>query len=276
MDTHVPQTILGIDFTSAPTARKPITCARAAFDGNTLTFVDLVRWTGFEDFEAALDGEGPWMAGIDFPFGQSRRFIENTGWPRSWADYVGFVASLDRKRFRQTLEDYKRHRPPGDKHHKRGCDVISRSQSPQTLYGTPVGLMFFEGAPRLLNAGVHLPYHHDGDVARVVVEAYPGLAARQLIGSRGYKSDTKSKQSAEQRHAREQLLRTLTGSKGRKIYGFSIDAPAELADDPGADDLDALLCAVQATWGWTRRSSGYGAPPGLDRLEGWICDPALG
>lgn len=275
MDRRIPQTILGIDFTSAPTARKPITCARAVFDEDTLRLVELNRWREFEEFEAALEAPGPWAAGIDFPFGQSRRFIDTIGWPLAWAGYVEFVASLDRKSFRQTLEDYKRQRAPGDKHHKRSCDAVSRSQSPQTLYGTPVGLMFFEGAPRLLRAGVHLPYNHDGDPSRIVLEAYPGIGARQLIGNRSYKSDTRKNQTGEQHRARIDILRLLTGSKGRECYGFAVDAPPELADDPGADDLDALLCAVQAAWGWSRRSRGFGAPSGLDRLEGWISDPAL-
>ncbi len=245
------------------------------FDGETLRLADLTHWHEFEAFEAALATLGPWTAAIDFPFGQARRFVENIGWPLSWADYVGHVATLDRKRFRQTLEDYKRARAPGDKHHRRSCDAISRSQSPQTLYGTPVGLMFFEGSPRLLKSGVHLPFHHDGDASRVVLEGYPGIVARQLIGHRSYKSDTRKKQTGEQYRARQEIWRLLSSEKGREIYGFDIDAPRDVADDPGADDLDALLCAVQAAWGWSRRLHDFGAPPDLDRLEGWICDPAL-
>ena len=184
-----PKSILGIDFTSAPSRRKPITCARASFDGDTLRLDELVHWHKFEEFEDALAAPGPWIAGIDFPFGQSRRFVENIGWPRDWAGYVEKVAYLDRKSFKTTLEEYKKERPRGDKQHKRVCDVISRSQSPQTLYFTPVGLMFFEGAPRLPQAGVHLPHNHDGDKSRIVLEAYPGVAARQLISDRSYKSD---------------------------------------------------------------------------------------
>ncbi len=245
------------------------------FGSDRLQFVELMHWHDFEEFEAAITATGPWVAGLDFPFGQARRFVENAGWPRSWAEYVRFVASLDRQSFRKFLEDYKRHRASGDKHHKRRCDVLTRSQSPQTLYGTPVGLMFFEGAPRLLDAGVHLPYHCDGDRTRVALETYPGIAARRLIGRRPYKSDTRSKQGDEQRQARLELLRSITDAKGRELFGFTVDAPIDLADDPGADDLDALLCAVQAAWGWDRRSRGYGAPSDLDRLEGWICDPAL-
>ena len=267
--------ILGIDFTSAPCRRKPMTCARASFDGDMLRLDDLVRWRNFDEFEDALAAPGPWIAGIDFPFGQSRRFVENIGWPRDWAGYVEVVASLDHKSFKTTLEDYKKERPQGDKQHKRVCDVISRSQSPQTLYYTPVGLMFFEGAPRLLRAGVHLPHNHDGDMSRIVLEAYPGVAARQLIGDRSYKSDNKKKQTEEHHRARRDIWTSLTGREGEARYGFAIDAPQELADDPGADDLDALICAVQAAWGWIQREHSFGAPPIQDRLEGWISDPAL-
>jgi hypothetical protein len=32
----------------------------------------------------ALQRPGLWIADIDFPFGQARRFIETIGWPRSW------------------------------------------------------------------------------------------------------------------------------------------------------------------------------------------------
>jgi hypothetical protein len=268
-------TIFGIDFTSAPSSRKPIACARARFDGIELSLEELIRFNDFDSFEALLATPGRWVAGIDFPFGQARRLVENIGWPKSWEGYVRKVSELDRAGFRNVLEEYKLGRRPGDKQHKRICDVLTRSQSPQTLYGTPVALMFYEGAPRLRSAGVHLPYNHDGDALRVVLEAYPGVAARQLIGDKSYKNDTRSKQTPEQHQARRELLAHLTGKVGEKMYGFSIDAPVELADDPGADDLDALICAVQAAWGYSRADSGYGAPGTLDRLEGWISDPAL-
>lgn len=272
---HDSTTVFGIDFTSAPSSRKPITCVRARFTGGALSFEDLLYLHDFDSFEAILATPGPWVAGIDFPFGQARRLVENIGWPGAWAGYVGEVSRIDRNGFRNVLEEYKRDREPGDKHHKRTCDVLTRSQSPQTLYGTPVALMFYEGAPRLLNAGVHLPYNHDGDASRVVLEAYPGIAARRLIGEAAYKNDNKRKQTAERHRARQELLAALTGKTGEGLYGFSIAAPAELADDPGGDDLDALICAVQAAWGYSYSGSRYGAPRNLDRLEGWISDPAL-
>ena len=142
---------------------------------------------------------------------------------------------MERKEFREALEEYKRDRPSGDKHHKRVCDVLSRSQSPQSLNYTPVGLMFFEGAPRLLEAGVHLPFHHDGDDSRIALEAYPGVAARGLIGDRSYKSDDKKKQTSTQHDARQEIWARLTGQPGLDRYGFRVDVPQELIDDPGAE-----------------------------------------
>ena len=47
----------------------------------------------------------------------------------------------------------------------------------------------------------------------------------------------------------------------------------ELLDDPRGDDLDAVLCLVQAAWGLRRADSagpGYGLPVDIDPLEGWI------
>ena len=59
------------------------------------------------------------------------------------------VKPLNRKGWRKTLEDYKRPRQAGDKEHLRSTDRVAGSVSPQKLYGVPVGLMFFEGTPRL-------------------------------------------------------------------------------------------------------------------------------
>ena len=238
-------------------------------------FEALERWDSFAGLDQALATPGPWVAGFDFPFGQSRRLVENIGWPMHWAGYVKKIASLERRQFREALEDYKRDREVGDKHHKRACDVLSKSQSPQSLNYTPVGLMFYEGAPRLLESGVHLPFHHDGDTTRVALEVYPGVAARALIGKTSYKNDNKNKQTQEQHDARTELWSRLTGKPGQERFGMKIVAPNTLVDDPGADDLDAIICAAQAAWGWSRRDNCYGGPSNIDRLEGWITDPSL-
>ncbi len=266
--------IIGIDFTSSPSRRKPITALHCVLDGNTLTASRLEEWPNFSAFETALRHPGPWVAGIDFPFGQSRRFVETIGWPLSWASYVAHVGTFDRLSFRNILIRYKERRLAGDREHRRATDKAAGSISPQKLYGVPVGLMFFEGAPRLLASGVTIPHVHQGDPLRIVVEAYPGIAARTLIDRRSYKNDAKPKQTREQLDARLSLFQQLTREAGAR-YGFNIEAPLSLCEDPGADHLDALLCAVQAAWAWSQRENGFGAPDDLDPLEGWITDPHL-
>lgn len=106
---------------------------------------------------------GPWIAGIDFPFGQARRFIEGIGWPLSRSEYVHCTGQFGRAGFRAALEGYKKDRIAGDKEHRRATDEAAGSISPQKLYGVPVGLMFFEGARRLLASGVTIPHPHEGN-----------------------------------------------------------------------------------------------------------------
>jgi hypothetical protein len=267
--------VLGIDFTSRPRRSKPITCFECALDGDRLRAGSLTEWHSFEGLEAALARPGPWIAGIDFPFGQSRAFIENIGWPQSWQGYIDHAQALGRAGFRSALDEYRARRPPGDKEHRRSTDVAAGSLSPQKLFGTPVGLMFFEGAPRLRKAGVTIPGLQRGDPGRIVVEAYPGILARTLIGRRGYKQDTRAKQTPGQFGARRELLREIRAGATAALYGLFVEAPTGLADDPGGDHLDALLCAIQAAWAWTRRNEGFGLPEQIDPLEGWIADPVV-
>lgn len=266
--------IYGIDFTSRPSRRKPITCLCANLTGCHLVTNTLLEWQDFEGFEQALRNSGPWLAGIDFPFGLPRRFLENIGWPTQWTDYVDRVGAMSREAFRRVLDDYRSGRAAGDREHRRRTDIAAGAISPQKLYGTPVGLMFFEGAPRLKNAGVHIPGLLPGDPARIVVEAYPGLLARELVGRRSYKQDSRSKQTSAQARVRAEILQALTESDA-SVFGLTIEAPADLIDDPGGDRLDALLCAVQAAWAWQQRGQAFGMPSSTDPAEGWIASPSL-
>lgn len=75
--------IYGIDFTSRPTRRKPITCLECRLDGGVLSAGTLESLKSFDAFEDILQRPGPWIAGIDFPFGQPRKLIETLGWPQS-------------------------------------------------------------------------------------------------------------------------------------------------------------------------------------------------
>lgn len=265
--------IYGIDFTSRPNRKKPIVCARCELQSTRLVLRGFSTLTSLDEFSAFLETAGPWAAGIDFPFGQSRRFIENIGWPRSWAGYVSHVSRQSRAEFRQALDAYRAPRAAGDKEHRRLADRATGAISPQKLYGVPVGLMFFAGAKRLLESGARLPGLHEGDPGRVVFEAYPGVLARRVTRS-GYKNDDRSKQTPQHREARQRIVEYLQGDEIPGIYGLNVRLAAPLPDDPTGDVLDSLLCAVQAGWAWHNRHELVAALTADHQLEGWIADPA--
>lgn len=266
--------IIGIDFTSRPTKSKPLVCALCNFEYDVLRVNELISWASFKQFDNFLISSGPWVAGIDFPFGQSRKFIENMKWPNNWRKYVKRVGEMERDEFKHTLNQYREKRPYGDKEHKRITDIAARSISPQKIYGVPVGLMFFEGAPRLLKAGVKLPGIIDGDPSRLVFEAYPGVLVRRLIGKRSYKNDDRKKQTTQQIEVRRQILEKILGGHLINDFGFIIECKVKYTDTDGTgDQLDSILCAIQAAWAWKKRNERFGRPNSFDSIEGWIADP---
>lgn len=265
--------VYGIDFTSTPSKSKPITCLQCEFIEKELRCYDLVKFKNFEQFETSLAFNGPWIAGIDFPFGLSRRFVENMGWPTNWDEYVSIIEKLNRKKFRALLDAYKKNRPDGDKEHQRATDKVFGGVSPQKQYGVPVALMFHEGASRILKSGANIPFLRPSDDNRTIVEAYPGALARQLIGRASYKSDDKKKQTLYKDSARREIFEKITSSRFADKVGFKIQANPYLVNDKAGDQIDALLCAVQAAYAWKQRDNNYGMPKVVDPIEGWIAGP---
>ncbi len=138
--------------------------------------------------------------------------------------------------------------------------------------------MFYEGAPRLLRSNVSiLPVRPTAD-NRIALEAYPALVARRWA-DQGYKSDTRSKQTEDHLIARSAIAEGIMSAELKAIYGFEIVCTDEkiqhIIDDATGDQMDALLCAIQAAWAWTQRDNGFGIPEDVDTLEGWITDPGL-
>jgi hypothetical protein len=111
-------------------------------------------------------------------------------------------------------------------------------------------------------------------MCKLVVEAYPAMLARHL-GHVGYKNDALQKQTERQLQTRRSMLEDILSGELETRYGLIVKAPRRLADDPTGDQLDALICAIQAAWAWTMKAQRYGAPESADALEGWIADPAL-
>lgn len=263
--------LYGIDFTSAPRRAKAITVAAGRLEGDRLLLDGLEALPDWPAFEAFLRRPGPWLGGFDFPFGLPREAVRDLGWPDDWAALVTHCRALGKAAFRAALDAYRESRPPGRRYAHRATDGPARSHSPLKLVNPPVGLMFLEGAPRLLEAGMHLPGMHAGDPARVALEAYPGLLARRL-STRSYKSDTRSLQSPARRQARADMLASL--QQGGPHAPLRLHGPQELlallVDDATGDALDAVLALVQAASAWRCGPPHFGLPPGIDPVEGWI------
>ena len=136
----------------------------------------------------------------------------------------------------------------------------------------PVAFMLHAGVPRLLAAGVHFPGLHVGDKSRVALEGYPGLLAREVLGSRSYKSDSKPKQTPERLIARKDLITALELGQTRLNLRLKLTHAQRdmLVGDAKGDSLDAVLCLMQAAWAQSQGAPLYGLPPDTDPLEGWI------
>ena len=270
--------IYGLDFTSAPGRRKPLIVLGCRLESDFLGVEDSETLTDFSAFEGFLHRPGPWICGMDFPFGQPRTLVAALGWPESWEGYVGEVDTLPKEEFEDKIRADMALRPAGSKWRYRLADRRSGSSSAMMLFRVPVGKMFFQGAPRLLASGIRVePCRRNGD-ERVAVEAYPAVVARRFLGRTAYKRDSVP-DTPERRSARETLLAGLESAVLRKVYGFAVEMDdywrEEFVSDPSADVLDSLLCAIQAAWAYARRDENYGVPPECDPNEGWILDPAL-
>ena len=264
------QRLIGVDFTSAPTAKKPITVARGSVQGTRVSLQRVDALPSFTAFEALLREPGPWIGAFDFPFGLPRELVEHLGWPLDWPALMRHYATLERPQIRDTFAAFCAARPVGGKFAHRSCDIPAGSSPSMKWVNPPVAFMLHAGVPRLVAAGVHLPALHDGDIGRVALEAYPGLLARELIQRRSYKSDNTAQQTPERLIARKDIVDAIEQRRtrlGLRVKLTHAQRDALIADASG-DRLDAVLCLMQA--GWAAQRPGYGLPAQVDSLEGWI------
>jgi len=230
-----------------------------------------------------------WVLGIDAALAQPLELVEQLDWPRDWAGYAALCGTMDRATFRDLLRGVSAARPAGQKYLYRACCRRAGAASPMNTVRPPVALMFHAVAPRLAAHQVHVPLLRPlPDLSaspRAALETYPGWLARQLIGRTPYKGGESSDRAAR-RKARADLLGSLAGLAGSTnatglpflTIRWNADHAARMLDDPEADLLDALLCAVLAAGSALR--PGYGlparsAPPrGITAaqlgVEGWI------
>ena len=268
--------IHGVDFTSRPRLRKPITIASGHSHRCVFRLDSVEEFADWMHFECWLRRPGPWIAGFDFPFGLPREAVNDLGWPGRWPLLVEHCRRLGRDEFRAALDRYRESRPAGQRYAHRATDRPAGSHSPLKLVNPPVGLMFLERAPRLLDAGVTIPGLHPGDPQRIALEAYPGFSVRQMVKG-SYKNDARAKQTPARRQARKTILRSLT--RIGNPFGFALTGSTRLLNslvgDATGDRLDAVLCTMQAAWAWQQRDDNYGLPVHVDPLEGWIATVPL-
>ena len=269
--------IYGVDFTSVPANTKPITLAEGKLLGGVLQ-IDKVRLLpSLDNFSSFLCEPGPWVAAVDFPFGQPRKLIEDLKWPRTWQGYVKYVKQMGLETFKQQLTNYK-DKETGRRLLKRKVDKLANSISPMKLEFVPVGKMFFAGAPLLLASPCTImPFRRCQPITGVVVEAYPKLLA-MAAGVSKYK-DGPSNEKIDRKIARGSLIKWLLSPEPGLLYGFRINLISsvviECKEDSKGDKLDAVLCAAQAAWAYLHRNRNYGIPLDCDQMEGWIVDPSL-
>jgi hypothetical protein len=269
--------VVGVDFTSAPRPRKPLTVAMGRLvDGprTAVVHLDAIRELHtLAAFDDLLREPGEWLGGFDLPFGQPRMLIEHEGWPTDWQRFVRFYCGQPRESLRDVFRRWCAGRPAGEKFAWRKADKPAGSSPAMRWTNPPVAWMMHAGIGRMLNAGLAFPAHRVAGRGqarrRIALEAYPGFTARQVC-RRSYKSDTPAMQTAERRANRRAILDALIA--GEAGLDVRLDVSAVLArrmiTDGAGDLLDAAICGLQAAHASLRPR--YGFPRNLDPLEGWI------
>jgi hypothetical protein len=269
--------LLGCDFSSAPTRRKPIVVALGQINGDRVVLDRIEHFALLDAWGDWLASMPAWVGGFDLPFGLPRELVEALGWPLDWPSLIDHYASLSRAEIRETFSAFCASRPVGGKFAHRATDGPAGSSPSMKWVNPPVAFMLHAGVPRLIAAGAAFPGLHWPVTGsqKIALEAYPGLLARELLGRRSYKSDELAKQTADRLAARIDLVAALEAGATRLALKLvlSADQRRQLLDDARGDCVDAVLCLVQAAWAAARAQSfgaGYGLPPVVDPVEGWI------
>ena len=270
--------IFGIDFTSAPSHKKPITIAEGELKQENLTVRQVHALTNFKELEDFLKQRGPWVAGIDFPFGLPGAFLSSLGLPHEWKNYAQKLTRRPRSEFEKKIKRFKLKHTSPYKEPLRFTDLLASAQSPLKLVNPPVAKMFYEGSKIILKSGASILPCLPKNTNRIILETYPALIARRFAKS--YKSERK--ETSQHKLNRKKIISGILSSKFKDEFGFTVNIESalkkELENDTKGDFLDAVLCSLQAAWASKKGKPHYGSPQtcrNLMRSEGWIVDPAL-
>ncbi|MDD2924246.1 DUF429 domain-containing protein, partial [Rhodoferax sp.] len=188
--------LLGCDFSSAPSASKPIVMALGSCSGQRVVLSSLVPLDSLAAFAQWIGQPSAWVGAFDLPFGLPRELVVTLGWPTRWRDCIEHYSRHSRAQIRALFAAFCAARPAGGKFAHRATDFPAGSSPSMKWVNPPVAYMLHAGVPLLLQAGVSLPGLHAGTgdaPLRVALEGYPGLLAREILGRRSYKSDDRTR-----------------------------------------------------------------------------------
>jgi hypothetical protein len=267
-----PSLLIGVDFSSRPTTRKPVVVAIGRASEAQVRLEAFERFPSLDAFGHWLAHTPRWIGGFDLPFGLPRALVAALRWPLDWPRCMDHYASLERRQIRDTFATFCAARPAGAKFAHRACDRPAGSSPSMKWVNPPVAYMLHAGMPLLRAAAAHLPAHEAPVVnaSRVALEAYPGLLAREIVAARSYKSDDAAKQDDARLLARLAIVDALCEGRTRLALSLALTDGQQvgLVDDASGDTLDAVLCLLQAAW--AAMQPRWGLPDTVDPLEGWI------
>lgn len=249
-------TVVGVDFTAAPSRRKPIVVARGVLAGDRVRNVELIPLHNAADFKLFLQGRGYDRLGIDAPFSLPQEFL-NTLHLSEWRESIEWVAKLDKQAYFDALRSFVAARPVGNKEPKRACDALLNAASPLKLYNPGVGWMHFALVKHLqgLEESV-IPFTSSSDQP-AILEVYPRVFAKNRIGRLSYKNDPV--RDIDRSSRRVQLIGAL-----RDFLDLSQDQEVQAENDSNGDALDALIALAQVAF------SRDEVAPKAHKEEGWI------
>lgn len=249
----------GVDFTSAPSPRKPLTIAHGEEQrrahAHELHIHRLDAAPDYAPLRKLLHASYPLLLGLDAPLSLPRAFVR---------EHRPYTPGEDRKTFVARVAAFAASRPVGHKEPRRACDVAAGALSPVKRINPPLAAMYHTARQLLAQAPARvLPW----DVAQagttaVVLETYPGALARALLGNR-----TPYKGARADAEVRRTLLERLSCTWAVRMEP-SIHAAC--VEDPLGDVLDAVLCCVLVWRAWTTGEVAALHTPDAPTLEGHI------
>ncbi|MEK9628441.1 MAG: histidine kinase dimerization/phospho-acceptor domain-containing protein, partial [Nitrospinota bacterium] len=271
--------IFGINFIENPSPKNPISIAVCDFKKNHgLSIHKVETYDTLQEFETFLKQKGPWFAGVNFPLGQPKQFLEKMSLSNGWDKNIKEIQKWKKAGFEKKVKQYAKKLPKGTKIPLRITDIFAGGDSPLKSTGSHSLHRFFEGTECLLKSGVSIFPCFPRKTNRVVIETLPSLVAGRFM----VQEANRKKKKSDSENIHKEVIKGLETPEFEHDFDFKlfIDDTLKLKciEDAKGRSLDAILSAVQTAWSYNMGKPNYGIPdlqhPSI-KSEGWIIDPSL-